>query len=74
MNYIRYQESETFELQDSYIVEISTVGEYRIKQPAEIEHIISPEDFHRRHELEVSTCINFSQAQSFEVYHDIYTH
>ena len=69
LGYIRYHESEMFELQDSYIVEISAVGEYGIDLPGDAERIISPDDFQRRHELEVR--INFSATQL--IYHDVYT-
>ena len=61
VNYIRYQESETFKLQDSYVVEISAVGEYMIRRRGNTEHTISQEKFRRRHELEV--CIKLSETQ-----------
>ena len=70
VNYIRYQESETFKLQDSYVVEISAVGEYMIRRRGNTEHTISQEKFRRRHELEVR--IKLSETAS-KIYIHVHT-
>lgn len=54
VSYIRSQESETFHLKGSYSFEISAIGQYEIDQSmGDKEYKILPEDFRRRHEIEV---------------------
>lgn len=58
VTYVRHQEWESYELRDSYTVDISAVGEYWIDSGDLQYHEIQQKDFSRHHEVEVRVCKN----------------